>query len=335
MTPLEVVTIAERIGGIHRTVRSGPSVLSLTFGSQELCEALIGSFSQTEDVNVDARLVFLTTREVDFAELLADLPPQHAVSITDDVYILSLIGPPRMIYILDRRRRSGVVWTSGSVLPPWEVSRPGLPCLLGLWSRTPWLPVHGASVGWGGRHVLLAGPGKAGKTTAALACALSGWSYAGDDSVAIHTAGQAAVLPVFASARLRADMIRHFPGSLTMHSAITDDDGDVRRELQLPYLLPNSSFSGGVLAAVLIPRRRGATKPEITRARHIDAVHALLVPSQVPGWRKHITDRLMAFAGQLPVYFIDTGQGIEEIPKTLEEFLAAGPERLEKEPRAA
>jgi hypothetical protein len=47
-------------------------------------------------------------------------------------------------------------------------------------------PVHAAGVALDGRAVLLAGASGVGKSTLALACARSGWTFLGDDVVLLH-----------------------------------------------------------------------------------------------------------------------------------------------------
>ena len=236
--------------------------------------------------------------------------------MTDDSYVLWMSGSSPRIYAADIRRSLGLAWTAGELFSSWEISRPGLPCLLALLASSSWLPVHSAAVGRGGRYLLLAGASNSGKTTTALACALAGWTFAGDDFVAVDTRVPASILPIYATARLRPDIASRFP-KLVSASPVSDSDPDPRHELQLPTHLPGATIAGGALAAIVLPRRRGARKPEISPARRGDAIHALMMATLLPhpGWRKRITERLIALVGQLPVFFIDTGDRIEATPR--------------------
>lgn len=316
---LALLDRADNLIVTQRLVSAGPLTVSVGFTSAALSKSISASFIDSPRHAPDAHLVLASQRELDLSALVAAGPEQDAFAVTDDGYVLWMSGSSPRIYAADIRRGRALAWTGGELFSSWERSRPGLPCLFALMAPSPWLPVHSAAVGRGGRCLLLAGVGNSGKTTTALACALAGWTFAGDDFVAANTAVPPSILPIYATARLRPDVASRFP-ILASAAPLSCDGPDARHELQLPTHLPEATIAGGALAAIVLPRRRGANKPEITPARRADAIHALIMATLLPhpGWRKRITERLVALVGHVPVFFIDTGSRIEAIPEALD-----------------
>jgi hypothetical protein len=82
-------------------------------------------------------------------------------------------------------------------------------------------------------------------------------------------------------------------------------------------------LKGGKLAALLLPRRRGAPRPVFERARSVDAFNALLTMTVTltPGWPDVVSKKLMSVIGLAPIFFVDTGQTPDAIPDAFAEFL--------------
>jgi hypothetical protein len=306
-------------------VQAGPQRISVGFARQELLEAMEGSFVLADRGDASARLTIVTQRDFDMTDILGSRPERYAHAVGDSGYALWVGGPPDLLYLADRRSRSGLVWSSADLPPSWELSRPGGACLfaLGLWRG--WLAIHAAAIGSLGRHVLIAGESGAGKSTIALACALAGWSLAGDDTVAVSCEAPPRVWPLYASARLRSDVEGMFAGSAIASAPRSTDSGETRLELQLKQLLPDLVLAGGPLCAVVLLRRRGAAGPSIARAARGDALREL-ISSNVrihPGWRRQVTAALLTIIGQLPMFWFDPGDGIAATPDFLARWLEA------------
>jgi hypothetical protein len=86
------------------------------------------------------------------------------------------------------RRQTHTWYPDIAVLPHWAKASPFRIPLSWLCNRHQMQIVHGAAVGINGRAVLLVGDGGSGKSTTALACALAGFDYLGDDYCAIEPA---------------------------------------------------------------------------------------------------------------------------------------------------
>jgi hypothetical protein len=170
--------------------------------------------------------------------------------------------------------------------------------------------------------LLLAGPGRAGKSTAALSCALAGWDYAGDDYVLADTAA-GWIEPLYTSARLRIDMAPAFPDVLRTSAALSRDDGDPRHELRLADHLDPALVRGGRLIAVLLPRRMGARFPRFEPARRAEAFRALFKNTMLgaPGPLRQTATKLSSLVARAPAFFVDTGSDPRAIPSAFENFI--------------
>src|SRR5262249_9144201 len=158
--------------------------------------------------------------------------------------------------------------------------------------------VHAAAIAWRGRAALLAGPGCAGKTSLALAALSAGWRYAGDDFVLLRTNAAPEVAPLYATARLRDDMVRHFPALEPARCEISEDRGDRRHELSLSVLPEEARELGGApLSVVLLLRRNGATTPRFDAVSRTALLAALVAYSAatMPGRSQQRTAKLFEF----------------------------------------
>ena len=166
-----------------------------------------------------------------------------------------------------------------SALPPWAKASPFRIPLSWLCNRRRLQIVHGAAVGLGGRAVLLVGDGGSGKSTTALACALAGFDYLGDDYCAVEPEARK-VHMVYRTAKL-------FKGSLDLLPSMSDrvenrDRIDV--EKGVAFLEPDhvKLARSAELSAILLPRVGDPGLPIISPATHEDAIKAVL-PSTIGG----------------------------------------------------
>jgi hypothetical protein len=321
-----VATIFERgLGSPARsaTVRAGAFALEFVFASKTLAETYLQSLLPAQPTVPDIRIAVLRKSDIDLSHLIPLPADQIRTRVTD----ASLVNwnPDRLplLYVMDRRRRRGLVWLAQDAAPAWELSRPACALLHALTAETSHIVAHGAAVSLGGRCLLLAGKGRAGKTTAALACARAGWQFAADDYFFADTA-TGEVLPLYSSARLRADMTEAFADVLAVSNGRSVDDGEDRHELRLGHLLPPTQFGGGGIAAILLPRRQGEVRPRFTSATRAEAFNALFVTSKLglPGPLDWIAAKLARLVALAPAYHVDTGNDPGAIPDAFADFLS-------------
>lgn len=315
---------AEALADHQLAARSGIFQVALRCPDPELLRDYARAFPPPHPPTESAlRITLVTARHIDLSDLLPTPRERGRLHFgAEHCLIWAPYGRP-ILYLLDRRRQRGLVWLAADSAPAWELSRPACPLLNAAALDSPWTVAHGAAVGRDGRFLLLAGPGRSGKTTAALACARAGWDYAGDDYVFADSA-IGTVLPLYASARLRHDMAPAFADLLAVATrAVTREDGETRHELELTH--PTTSrLAGGPVAALLLPRRAGARQVEFTPARPTDAFHALFTNTKAsaPGPLDSYARKLAALAGRAPAFFVDTGPHPQAIPEAFADFLA-------------
>lgn len=304
-------------------VKAGFIGLRLEFASKALASAYLQAFASGSPEHVSLSVRVLTPDEIDLSGLIPE-PPSQGRNFVDKAYV-AVWHPDEypVLYLLDRANRRGIIWLPKRLAPKWELSRPACPLIQATLFDGPWTAAHSGAVGLNGCVLLLAGKGKAGKSTAALACAEAGWDYAGDDYILANSrTGQ--IEPIYTSARLRIDMADAFAHLLPdISRGVSHDNGDSRHELALGEFLGSNRSKGGQLTAILLPRRRGATRPEFHPARHADAFHALFVSTSqgVPGSLKTFGEKLSALVTLAPVFFVDTGQILSEIPVAFAAFI--------------
>ena len=304
-------------------MRSGSYLLRLCFAHQSLADEFLPAFLRDATGVADLHIGFLTAADADLSHLIPRPQDKYRTLARDGCFALWQPGILPMLYLLDRKSKRAVIWLAAGAAPDWIASRPALPIMYAFSVDTPWIALHAAAVGRGDRILLLAGEGRVGKTTAALACAGAGWDYAGDDYVYANTIN-GHVESLYCSARLRADIAWAFSDLMNEAVAGTShSDGEPRHELRLAARLGPERVKGGSLAAILLPRRRGAAVPIFSPARRFDALSALytsMVFSQL-GWPDIMIKKITTTVGLAPVFFVDTGQDPGAIPDAFAEFL--------------
>jgi len=307
---------------VEAFARSGSYLLRLCFARECLANEMLPSFVSEQAAQADLQIGFLTSAEADLAHLVPHPPNKYRALASQNSFAVWQPGELPMLYLLDRRSNRALIWLPANTAPDWIASRPALPIMYAFSVETPWIPLHAAAISQNGRTLLLAGEGRVGKTTAALACARAGWDYAGDDYVFANIVN-AKVEPLYCSARLRADMGPAFLDLMTAPPQISSSDGEARYELRLAAQLSRDRICGGSLAAILLPRRQGTVLPEFARARRFDAISAMYTSMTLMqlGWQESMIKKIATVVGLAPVSFVDTGQSPAAIPEAFGKFL--------------
>ena len=310
-------------GSAQTHARTGPFSVRLSFASPELANLFLPSWIVGGPGAADLDIAFTSDAHHDLRILIPETPETFRLYTDQDCYAVWQPGRWPVLFALNRRTGRSIVWLAAGEAPPWIRSRPALTILHALSVETPWTALHGGAVGRGERFVLLAGKGRSGKTTAALACAQAGWQYAGDDYVSVNTSN-GRVEPLYRSARLRPDLAKSFGSLIGGTASVSDVDDEQRYELSLAAL--GDRVCGGSLAAIFLPRRRGARLPQFSPARRSDAFAALITATtiELPGWPGVTAEKIAATIELAPVFFVDTG----EDPLAIPDAFAAQLERL-------
>jgi len=315
---------ADALAGTQQRARSGIFDVQVRASNEGIAREFLQAMLPPR-AGGEALPILLAGAELDLHALAPRPATRGKMHDGTRYWLLWTGGEQPVLQAWDRVERRGLVWLAQGAAPSWELSRPACALINQATAPGPCTLVHGAAVGLAGRTLLLVAPGRAGKTSAALACAANGWDYAGDDYVMVDSSS-AEVLPLYASARLRADMAARFQGLLAQSTrAISEDGGETRHELDLARALDPAQLRGGHIAAVLVPRRRGAARVEFAPAQRSDAFNAMFTSSVqgAPGPLAGHAPKLSSLLARAPVHFVDTGPDPAAIPDAFARFLDA------------
>jgi hypothetical protein len=164
----------------------------------------------------------------------------------------------------------------------------------------------------GGRAALLAGAGGAGKSTTALACALAGMGYLGDDYCAIEPAA-GKVHMIYRTAKVLPTTLAILP---KLHDWLVNAD-TMAVEKGVMFLGRDDVTlvpSAGI-AAILLPRlsQDGATR--LSPAPRAAAIHAIL-PSTVGGLMggtAYTPKAILELVQGAPAFHLDLGRDVVSI----------------------
>lgn len=227
----------------------------------------------------------------------------------------------------DVEKRRGVqLMLSADGCPPWEFGAP-LRCFLHWeYAARGMRLTHAGTLGTGGRGVLLAGAGGAGKSGTVAAGLLAGLESVGDDYVLVEFDGDRSVArPLFTT--LKQDPTGFDRLGL---SSRLPDPGPLNWQGKYQFRVQDLS-PGGVaekldIVALMVPRISGEAKSAITPISRRDALMAL-APSgiaQMPGERESGFRFFGELTRRLPCFHLALGRRGEEIAETIAAFLVGG-----------
>jgi hypothetical protein len=241
----------------------------------------------------------------------------------------------RSVVWLDRAARRIVGWfADGRDLSLHQRGKP-LQLLLALWASDRGLQaVHAALVARNGVGALIPGGSGAGKSTAALTCLRAGYRYFGDDWVGVGSTAGGAVVGhgLYNSLFLDPNHAERFP-YLQPHIITPRDQSPGKSLILLRNLFPDQLGDCATIRALALPRIVTHAPTRVRPAAKRDAL-LVLVPSSVfamhPRPGRDGIDRLARLVQQIPAYWLEIGDDLEEIPRRVDEILAAvgaGPSR--------
>ncbi len=241
---------------------------------------------------------------------------------TPELYYLWLDEAGGYLTAIDRRRRRGLVWfTRPEGVASWHVARPLLHALKGLSLDTPWLPIHAAAIARGGRAVVVVGMSGAGKTSIALAAAMTGWNYLGDDAILVR-ADPPVAAALYSSCRVRTDMFGIFRDAMTSSLGVSDDSGEIKAELDLARMGACTAATARIVA-VVVPYLAGAPEPALSPLGRSETVRkiAFAARQSIQGDDAQSFSKISAVVRDIPCYALDPGPDPFAAARALGELL--------------
>lgn len=189
--------------------------------------------------------------------------------------------------------------------------------LLELLKRRGSYAIHAAGVTYAGRAVLIAGPSGVGKSTLAVACALAGWGFLGDDVVLIGEPARVRAFPD--EIDLTAESIALFPVLARAAAAPSASGKRAISPLDLAFL---RRIGDAEIGAIVFPSR--ASRSALTPIDPDDALERLVpnvVRTSVREAQAHL-DVLARLARTAPS-FTAVVSSPSDAPRLFERALAA------------
>lgn len=229
------------------------------------------------------------------------------------------------ISIADLRERRAVVWVPAVArLPSWWRAVPLRMILDWALARPGRHLVHAGAVGSRGRGVLLAGPGHAGKSTVAAACAQSGMDFVSDDYLLLSAGAPPVAHGLYGTARVDR---RSLAGLPEIARQIGDPGtGPDKVLLDLHAMHPDRLPARLAIEAVVVPRFVGGAKARLEAISPGAALRAL-APStifQLPDNGAPALGLIAEVLRQVPSYELCIGDDVRDVPERVATLVAPG-----------
>lgn len=273
--------------------------------------------------------------------------PEHPVGWAEQTRELLVRGDVRHEwgeeFELSANRASGLVQllhapsrTAAAWLPPqgqleaWELAAPlrNLWSLLARHSEPPAALLHAAAIDYGGRALLLTGPGGSGKSTTSLAALHQGARFLGDDFVwcSLASTHPMSSRPAVASLYRTAKLL---PSSLT-HTLLTSEStsGQDGEKSVLCLSDSNQLLSSSSAVAWVVPQKPTTlSQASLSPLRPIELLRALLPSSLflVAGATRARHHILRELAQTLPAYALHLSPRLDENSALLRQLAESAP----------
>ena len=181
--------------------------------------------------------------------------------------------------------------------------------------------VHAALVSKNGKGILFAGKGGTGKSTVSLACVEAGFDYLGDDYIGLEACEHGLFVghSLYSATWLMADHFVRFP-RLIRHAIYPERPEQEKTLALLSQVLPRQLCRVAPIHALVLPRITANPSTRIRPASKAEALFAL-APSSIllrPSSGASTLNKLGRLAEQVPCYWLELGQDLNEIPPRLE-----------------
>ncbi|MGD0000491.1 MAG: serine kinase [Bryobacteraceae bacterium] len=324
---------AERAGVIERRFQIGDRVALLRFAGaalEELLTPALAHIPAPAEAEPELTICLFDTRSTGVAP---PPPPWGAdaygvrgeIAGFNTTRLRTVYQPGSdILLMLDHQRGEAFYWISDDrKVPYWERSFP-LRTIFHWWfEKLPLQPVHAAAVGLSSGGVLITGASGSGKSTAALACLDSDLQFAGDDYVLVRHGPEPHVYSLYGTAKVEVENLARFP---RLRAAVSNESRlDTEKALVfVSRFAPGKLIGGFPIRALLVSRITGRQDTVLRRATSAEGFRALAPTtlSHLPGAEREAFRKLSALVREVPVYTLEAGTDLPQIPRRILEFLS-------------
>jgi hypothetical protein len=237
---------------------------------------------------------------------------------------------PGILSVLDTSRNEAYYWIDDAARMPYYERGYPLTSILNWWlaGRGRYI-VHAASIGIGGRCVLLTGKGGSGKSTTTVSSVFAGLQILGDDYAAVDT-DRCQAHSLYNTVKLKQLRdVQRFPGlaeRVDNLERVSDDETDETAERAMAFLhehFPDQLVHSAPIEAVLVPRISATRETRIVPASQALAFKAL-APStvfQLAGNGHESFRQLGRIVRAVPAYEIQLGSHLPGVPAAIRSLL--------------
>lgn len=226
---------------------------------------------------------------------------------------------------LDRHRRQLLFCVDSARTTELHLRSKPFPDLLATWYRDRGVqPLHAALVARDGRGVLFVGASGAGKSTCALACALQGFDYLGDDAVGLEVAGEECIGHAwYGGARVTDAMIERFP-VLATHCMQPIGRWERKAMLFVSEVRGCSTARATRIGAIVVPEISAGDRLQVSPTPPAAALRSLAPSSLlVPfGARGAGFAKLAQLVRRTPCFRMTVGDEVNAIPAAVDRILS-------------
>jgi hypothetical protein len=208
----------------------------------------------------------------------------------------------------------------------YERGRP-LHVPLSLWHKNQDMPlVHAGLISRNGRGVLLGGSGGSGKSTSAVVCACAGFAYLSDDLVGLEITSDGDFVghSLYNSTFMEPDHLKRF--TQLEPYAISGRYWFEKKHLILLSRISSLRFARSCrIQSIVLPRVLHRPSSVLRGASKVETLMALAPSSLLVGERSYAMEgfnKLARLVQQVPCYWLELGDALDEIPGVLEGLLS-------------
>lgn len=225
--------------------------------------------------------------------------------------------------VSDNVNCKAIYWLENETkIPDWERSFSFRWILHHFTEKANYCMIHAASLGQLNGGIILPAKSGSGKSNTSLSCVGTNINYMGDDFVLVDT-NTLVAYSLYNCAKVEPSRIKYFP---LLSDYFLQNFGNSKMDKKHVYLFPkfkNYLINKFHIKAIVIPNFTGSTKSELVLANATNALIAM-APTTIGVLKatNNTFKKMAKLAKELPIYQLNTGTDLKEIPEKIELLLS-------------